>query len=60
MVAQIEVADFVEIIAVAPGDEALLHRMGRVMMIVDGDRCVVALDDGGGATVNIKQLKKVG
>lgn len=55
----INVSDKVQIVKTNPGEEHLLNKIGRVMLIVDGERCVVALPDGNGASVNIKQLKKL-
>lgn len=54
----ITVGQRVQIIQVSANEQGLLYKFGRVMMIADGVRCVVALEDGGAATLDIGQLKK--
>lgn len=49
----------VQIISVEPGQEALLRKSGQIEMISDGVMCVVALDDGRTAVVEMPQLKLV-
>lgn len=55
---QIGVNNRVKIIQVKPGEQQFMNKSGTVMMIVDGVKCVVILDDGGMAEVDISQLKK--
>ena len=57
--ASIDVNDRVVIIQVGPNEQQLLNKKGRVLMISDGRICVIALDSGEGATVDISQLKKL-
>lgn len=57
--ATIAVNDKVRIIQALPGEEGLLKKVGRVVMVVDGEKCLVVLDDGSSANVNMKQLTKV-
>ena len=57
--AEINVNDLVKIIRVNAGQEHLLNRVGTVVMIADGKKCVVAFEDGSGASVTIDQLAKV-
>ncbi len=57
---QVNVNDRIQITQVRPEDDQhLLHRFGRVMIITDDVNCVIRLDEGGVATVDISQLKKV-
>jgi hypothetical protein len=55
---QISANDRVKIIQVKPGEQQFMNKSGTVMMIVDGVKCFVMLDDGGTAEVDISQLKK--
>jgi hypothetical protein len=55
---EISASDRVKIIQVKPGQQQLMNKSGTVMMIVDGVKCFVTLDDGGFAEVDISQLKK--
>jgi hypothetical protein len=56
----IQVNDLVEIVSAGPSEQQLLHRVGRVVLITDGTKCVVAFNDGSGASVKVEQLRKVG
>lgn len=55
---QISATDRVRIIQVKPGEQQFMNKSGKVMMVVDGVKCIVLLDDGGMAEVDIGQLKK--
>jgi len=55
---QISANDRVKIVQVKPGQQQFMNKSGIVMMIVDGVKCFVALDDGGMAEVDVSQLKK--
>lgn len=55
----INVSDRVRIVRVGADEKQLLHKLGRVMFIADGANCLVVLDDGTSAEVNINQLEKV-
>lgn len=57
---RIAVGDRVQIISVGSDERRLLHKYGMVIMIADKVNCLVVLDEGGSATVNINQLAKVG
>jgi hypothetical protein len=57
--AAIQVGERVQIVKVGQSDKQLLHKFGTLVMLADDVKCVVALDDGGGATVTIGQLKKI-
>jgi len=54
----ISVGQRVQIIQVSPKEQGILYKFGRVMMIADGVKCVVALEEGGAASVNMNQLKR--
>jgi hypothetical protein len=57
---QVNVSDRIQITQVRPNDDQdLLHKFGRVMIITDDVNCVIAIDEGGVATVDISQVKKV-
>jgi len=56
---RINVNNRVQIVAIKPGEQSLLNKIGTVMMIADGVNCFLTFDDGSFATVNIKQLKKI-
>jgi hypothetical protein len=56
---QINVSDVVEIVKAGPSEQHVLHKVGRVMMIVDGTKAFVTFSDGGGASVTVDQLRKV-
>lgn len=56
---RVNVNDRIEIIQVSSNEQHLLHKSGRVVLIADEVTCVVALDEGGGASVNMNQLRKV-
>jgi hypothetical protein len=55
----IAINDVVEIVKVGPNEQQFLHKVGRVMMIIDGKKCFVTFSDGGGASVTVDQLRKV-
>jgi hypothetical protein len=56
----INVSDRVRIAKVnTAAEQHLLNRVGVVVMIADGTRCVVAFPDGSGATVEVSQLAKM-
>jgi hypothetical protein len=55
---QISANDRVKIVQVKPGQQQFMNKSGIVMMIVDGVKCFVALDDGSTAEVDVSQLKK--
>jgi len=58
--AQVNVNDRIQITQVRPNDDQhLLHKFGRVMIITDDVNCVIALEEGGVATVDISQVKTV-
>jgi hypothetical protein len=57
--AEINVMDRVRIVRSETGAPLPGGQFGRVVMIADGTKCVVQLDNGGAATVNVNQLKKV-
>jgi hypothetical protein len=57
--AGVQVGDIVEIVNVRGDQQHLLHKVGRIMMIVDGRKCLLSFDDGTGATVTVDQLKSV-
>lgn len=57
--AEINVTDLVKIVRVNASQEHLLNRVGTVVMIAEGKNCVVAFEDGSGASVTIDQLTKV-
>lgn len=54
----ININDRVEIVQANPKEQHLLNKVGRVILIADDTKAVVALEDGSGATVHINQLKK--
>lgn len=56
---EINVTDLVKIVRVNAGQEDLLNRIGSVVMIAGGTKCVVGFEDGSGASVTIDQLEKV-
>ena len=49
----------VRIIDPPPDKPELLNKIGRIAMIVDDTKCVLMLEDGSGATVDIEQLQPV-
>jgi len=55
----IRVQDRVQIVNVNAEHNFLLNRSGQVIMIVDEVDCLVQLDDGETAEIDIKYLKKV-
>jgi len=57
--AAIQIGDRVQIVKVGQNDKQLLHKFGILVLLADGVKCVVALDDGEGASVTIDQLKKI-
>jgi hypothetical protein len=57
----INVSDRVRIVsAKSPKEQAWVNKVGVVVMIADGTRCVVAFPDQSAATVEIDQLVKAG
>lgn len=56
----IELGARVQIIKVGQHDNHLLHKCGMLALITDDVNCVVALDEGGSASVTIDQLKEIG
>ena len=56
---RIRISDRVQITEVAEGEENLLNKTGRVIVIVDGTNCVVSLDTGDSANILVSQLEKV-
>jgi hypothetical protein len=56
---RINVTNKVQVIAIKPGEQPLLNKVGTVMMITDGVNCFLTFEDGSFATVNINQLKKI-
>jgi hypothetical protein len=58
--AQVDVNDKVQIFHLNPNDDRnLLNKIGVVVLIVDDERCVIRLDDGNDATVDITQVKRI-
>jgi hypothetical protein len=56
---EINVMDRVQIVRTESGAPDSAGQFGRVYMVVDDTKCFVRLDNGGVATVNADQLKKV-
>jgi len=55
----INASDKVQIVKVNAGQEKLLNKIGRVMLITDDVNCVVSFPDGSGASVHVSQLKRL-
>jgi hypothetical protein len=58
-VAEIDVMDRVRITKVKDTDKHLLNRVGIVLMITDGENCVVRFPDGASASVTADQLVRL-
>ena len=55
----INAGDRVQIVKTSPDNKKQLLKFGRLILVADGTNCVVALDDGSVATVDIGELKKI-
>jgi hypothetical protein len=58
-VGNIDVGDRVQIIKTSQENKKQLLKFGQLILLADGTNCVVALDDGSVATVDIGVLKKI-
>ena len=56
---RINISDRVQITEVAEGEQNLLNKTGRVIVIVDDTNCIVLLEGGDTANILVSQLKKV-
>ena len=56
---RINISDRVQITEVAEGEQNLLNKTGRVIVIVDDTNCIVSLEGGDTANILVSQLKKV-
>ena len=57
--AAINVGDVIEVVRANPDDPKTLRKVGRVVMVADGTRCIVQFNDGTAGTFEADQLKKV-